>query len=259
MNEVTSVKHLSVRVAVTVGLTTMLWAPVASAQTPDFSGVWLVAPGGGGPGGKVTQWMRQDPPFTPDGLARFNANKPGKGPRQAPPAFGNDPLGDANPPGLLRTLIYPRPVQIIQLPDRVVQLFEYGHFWRTIWTDGRAVPEDQGPYWYGYSVGTWAGDTLMVQTVGLDARAWLDEWGTPFSDEAKITERWRKVDANTVQMTITVDDPRTYAKPWTSDPRTLRLQPKGSPNGEILEVIFAPVDEKEFNERVRNPAGGRGN
>ena len=259
MNEVTSVKHLSVRVAVTVGLTTMLWAPVASAQTPDFSGVWLVAPGGGGPGGKVTQWMRQDPPFTPDGLARFNANKPGKGPRQAPPAFGNDPLGDANPPGLLRTLIYPRPVQIIQLPDRVVQLFEYGHFWRTIWTDGRAVPEDQGPYWYGYSVGTWAGDTLVVQTVGLDARAWLDEWGTPFSDEAKITERWRKVDANTVQMTITVDDPRTYAKPWTSDPRTLRLQPKGSPNGEILEVIFAPVDEKEFNERVRNPAGGRGN
>ena len=259
MNEVTSMKHLSVRVAVTVGLTTMLWAPVASAQTPDFSGVWLVAPGGGGPGGKVTQWMRQDPPFTPDGLARFNANKPGKGPRQAPPAFGNDPLGDANPPGLLRTLIYPRPVQIIQLPDRVVQLFEYGHFWRTIWTDGRAVPEDQGPYWYGYSVGTWAGDTLMVQTVGLDARAWLDEWGTPFSDEAKITERWRKVDANTVQMTITVDDPRTYAKPWTSDARTLRLQPKGSPNGEILEVIFAPVDEKEFNERVRNPAGGRGN
>jgi len=259
MNEVISVKHLSVRVAVTVGLTTMLWAPVASAQTPDFSGVWLVAPGGGGPGGKVTQWMRQDPPFTPDGLARFNANKPGKGPRQAPPAFGNDPLGDANPPGLLRTLIYPRPVQIIQLPDRVVQLFEYGHFWRTIWTDGRAVPEDQGPYWYGYSVGTWAGDTLMVQTVGLDARAWLDEWGTPFSDEARITERWRKVDANTVQMTITVDDPRTYAKPWTSDPRTLRLQPKGSPNGEILEVIFAPVDEKEFNERVRNPAGGRGN
>ena len=259
MNEVTFVKHLSVRVAVTVGLTTMLWAPVASAQTSDFSGVWLVAPGGGGPGGKVTQWMRQDPPFTPDGLARFNANKPGKGPRQAPPAFGNDPLGDANPPGLLRTLVYPRPVQIIQLPDRVVQLFEYGHFWRTIWTDGRAVPEDQGPYWYGYSVGTWAGDTLMVQTVGLDARAWLDEWGTPFSDEAKITERWRKVDANTVQMTITVDDPRTYAKPWTSDPRTLRLQPKGSPNGEILEVIFAPVDEKEFNERVRNPAGGRGN
>ncbi len=108
-------------------------------------------------------------------------------------------------------------------------------------------------------MGKWEGDTLVVQTVGLDARAWLDEWGTPFSEEAKITERWRKVDANTVQMTITVDDPVTFTKPWTSDPRTLRLQPKGSPNGEVLEVIFAPMDEKEFNERVRNPAGGRVN
>ena len=260
MNHALSIKRSSMQAAVAVGLAALLWTSVASAQTPNLSGVWLVAPGGtqaGAQAGKITQWMRQDPPFTPDGLARFNANKPGKGPRQAPPAFGNDPLGDANPPGLPRTLIYPRPIQIIQLPDRIVQLFEYGHFWRTIWTDGRAVPDDAGPYWYGYSVGRWDGDALVVQTVGLDARAWLDEWGTPVSEEAKITERWRKVDANSIQMTITVDDPGTFAKPWTSDPRTLRLQPKGSPNGEILEVIFAPVDEKEFNERIRNPAGGR--
>ena len=258
MKHIAFVRPSPSHVAAAVGLAVMLSASAVSAQTADLSGVWLVAPGGA-QAGKVTQWMGQDPPFTAEGLARFNANKPGKGPRQAPPAFGNDPLGDANPPGLLRTLVYPRPIQIIQLPDRVVQLFEYGHFWRTIWTDGRAVPEDEGPYWYGYSVGRLEGATLVVQTVGLDARAWLDEWGTPFSEEAKVTERWRKMDANTIQMTITVDDPRTFAKPWTSDPRTLRLQPKGSPNSEILEVIFAPVDEKEFNERIRNPAGGRGN
>lgn len=258
MNDALSIKRSSIQAAVAVGLAAMLWTSIASAQTPNLTGVWLVA-NGGAQAGQVTQWTRQDVPFTPDGLARFNANKPGKGPRQAPPAFGNDPLGDANPPGLPRTLIYPRPIQIIQLPDRIVQLFEYGHFWRTIWTDGRAVPDDAGPYWYGYSVGRWDGDALVVQTVGLDARAWLDEWGTPVSEEAKITERWRKVDANSIQMTITVDDPGTFAKPWTSDPRTLRLQPKGSPNGEILEVIFAPVDEKEFNERVRDPAGGRRN
>jgi hypothetical protein len=91
---------------------------------------------------------------------------------------------------------------------------------------------------------------------------------TPFNTRARLAGpaillagmmTAHKVDANTLQITITVDDPRTFAKPWTSDPRTLRLQPKGSPNSEILEVIFAPVDEKEFNERVRNPAGGRGN
>jgi len=249
------VKLSTMHVTVMVGLAAMLCvSAAASAQTANLSGVWL---GAGQQGGKFTQWLKADPPFTPDGLARFNANKPGKGPRQAPPAFGNDPLGDANPPGLLRTLVYFRPIDIIQLPDRIVQLFEFAHFWRTIWTDGRAVPEDAGPYWYGYSVGKWEGDTLVVQTVGLDSRAWMDEWGTPFSEDAKITERWRKADANTVQMTITVNDPRTFTKPWTSDVRTLKLQPKGSANGELLEVIFAPIDEKEFNERVRDPAGGR--
>jgi hypothetical protein len=182
------------------GLVLALGATTAWAQTPNFSGVWL---GPGQQGGKVTQWLKGDPPFTPDGLARFNANKPGKGPRQAPPAFGNDPLSDANPPGLARSLVYFRPIEIIQLPDRIVQLFEYAHFWRTIWTDGRAVPEDAGPYWYGYSVGRWEGDTLVVQSVGLDDRAWLDEWGTPFSEETTITERWRKTSADTLQFTIT--------------------------------------------------------
>jgi hypothetical protein len=259
-----SMRHSTIGVTATVALTAMLSASSAAAQTPSFSGVWLVAGNAGAAAGtaagtepQMAQWTRQNPVFTPDGLARWTANRPGKGPRQAPPAFGNDPLGDANPPGLLRTLIYGRPIDTIQLPDRIVQLFEYAHFWRTIWTDGRPLPKDAGPYWYGYSVGRFEGDTMVVQTVGLDARAWMDEWGTPFSDDAKITERWRKVDANTVEMTITVDDPRTFAQPWTSDRRTLRLQPKGSANGEVLEVIFAPMDEKEFNDRIRDPAAGR--
>ena len=243
------------QVAVAVGLTAVLCAP-AAAQVPDLTGVWH---GAGQQGGKQSQWSGQDLPFTPEGLARFTASKPGKGPRQSPPAYGNDPLGDANPPGLVRSLIYFRPIDTIQLPDRIVQLFEYGRFWRVIWTDGRAVPEDDGPYWYGYSVGKWEGDTLVVQSVALDGRAWLDEWGTPFSDQAKITERWRKPDATTLQLTITVDDPVLYTRPWTSNVRTLKLQPKGSPNGELLDMIFAPMDEQRFNERIRNPAGGRVN
>jgi hypothetical protein len=247
-------KPSAIQVAMAVGLAAVLGAPVASAQTPDLTGVWNA---GAQRGGKQSAWSKEDLPFTPDGLARFNANKPGKGPRQAPPAFGNDPLGDANPPGLVRSLIYFRPIDTIQLPDRIVQLFEYGRFWRVIWTDGRAVPEDDGPYWYGYSVGKWEGDTLVVQSVALDGRAWLDEWGTPFTDEAKITERWRRVNPTTLHLTITVNDPRTFTKPWTSDPRVLELQPKGSPNHELLDMIFAPMDEKAFNERVRDPAGGK--
>ncbi|MBI4484749.1 MAG: hypothetical protein HY655_01950 [Acidobacteria bacterium] len=245
-------KQSTIRAAMAAGVAALLWVAPASAQTPNLSGVWL----GGTPRGKVTQWIQGEPPFTAEGWARFNANKPGKGPRQVPPAFGNDPLGDANPPGLLRTLIYFRPVEFIQLPDRIVQLLEYGHFWRTIWIDGRAVPTEAGPYWYGYSVGKWEADTLVVQTVGLDGRAWGDDWGLPMTDGTTVVERWRRTDANTLQLTVTFTDPSLFTKPWASDAYTLKLQRKGSPNGELMETIMAPIDEQEFNRRVRNPAGG---
>jgi hypothetical protein len=249
---------LAVRIAFVIAVI----APVVmlgqgGGQKPsDLAGVWTR--GGGDGGGPMSQWSSKPVPFSPAGLAKFNANKPGKGPRQGPPALGNDPIGDANPPGLYRTLIYNRPFEMIQLPDRVLQIFEWGKTWRVIWTDGRPVPDDvaSGPYWYGYSVGKWQGDTLVAQTVALDGRAWLDEWGTPFTDETRVEERWRRADANTLELTITVHDPELYAQPFVSDRKTYRLQPKGSPGAELLEQIFAPIDEKEFNERIRNPAAG---
>lgn len=251
-------RHL---ITAAAALLVALAAPPALAQTvatksPDISGVWNRAGGEGN--GPMSQWSGKPLPFTAAGLAKFNANKPGKGPRQIPPALGNDPIGDANPPGLYRTLAYNRPFEMIQLPDRVLQIFEWGKTWRVIWTDGRQVPDEvvSGPYWYGYSVGKWEGDTLVVQTVGLDGRAWLDEWGTPFSDETRVEERWRRADANTLALTLTVNDPELYAPAFVSDPKTYRLQPKGSPGAELLEQIFAPIDEKEFNERIRNPAAG---
>ncbi|HEX7082425.1 MAG TPA: hypothetical protein VF329_15560 [Gammaproteobacteria bacterium] len=228
--------------------------PIPASADGDLSGVWLHR--SDSRGNPVTQWSADELPFSPAGQERFDSNKPGKGPRQGPPALGNDPIGGANPPGLYRTLVYNRPFEFIQTPQKIVQLFEWAKVWRVIWTDGREVPEDvaAGPYWYGYSVGKWEGDTLVVQTVGLDGRAWLDEWGTPFSDNARIEERWRRVDEDALELTITVHDPDSYSEPWTSDPQTYRLQPKGSPNGELLEVIFAPIDEQIFNERIRDPA-----
>ncbi len=227
------------------------------AQTPDLSGVWNRS-GGGGTGAKAangsTQWGGELPSYTPDGLARYNANKPGKGPRQIPPANGNDPLGESNPPGLYRTLVYNRPFEFIQTKEKVTQLFEWAKIWRNIWTDGRPVPEDvpAGPYWYGYSVGKWEGDTLVVTTLGLDDRAWMDEWGTPFSSEARFTERWKKTGPDRIELTITVNDPTTFTKPWTSAPIAFSRQKE-----EVLEMIFAPIDEKVFNDRIRNPAAGK--
>lgn len=230
-----------------------VFAQVAKSA-PDFSGVWVR--GGGGRGaGPASQWSPEQLPLTPEGLKQLNANKPGKGPRAVPPAFGNDPMGGANPPGLYRTLIYNRPFEVIQLPNRVVQLFEWAKTWRVIWTDGRPAPDDvpEGPFWYGHSVGKWEGDTLVVHTLALDERAWLDEWGAPFSSEAKFEERWRRIAPDRLELTLKVTDPVYYTKPWTSDPKIYTLQPKG----ELIEMIFAPIDEKEFNERVRDPAAGK--
>jgi hypothetical protein len=233
----------------------------SSAQTQrnagtvaDFSGVWLTP--GGYNGRPESEWSTERLPFTPKGRQAFDANKPGKGPRQGPPALGNDPIGGANPPGLYRTLIYNRPFEIVQLRDKVVQLFEWSKVWRVIYTDGRPAPNEipAGPYWYGYSTGKWQGGTLVVTTIGLDERAWFDEWGTPISPDAKIEERWQKTAPGKLQLKIAVNDPAFYSKAWTSSPIVYTIQKKMEP----LEIIMSPMDEAVFNERIRNPAGSPG-
>jgi hypothetical protein len=232
--------------------------PTAAGDGSDatsLTGVWL--PDTDTSEFPMSQWSDEELPFSPAGQQRFDANIPGKGPRQTPPAYGNDPIGTANPPGLYRTLVYPRPWEFIQLPDRVVQLFEWGKHWRTIWTDGREVPDEivSGPFWYGYSVGEWQGDELLVTTISLDGRQWIDEWGTPISEyDAKIEERWKRVAEDRLELTITITDPEVYARPWTSVVRAYERQPKGSVAGEPLEQIFAPVDETLFNETIRDPS-----
>ena len=84
----------------------LLFCVVAAQTAPHLSGVWTGGGGAGAASGATSQWGAKPIPFTPAGLAKFNTNKPGKGPRQGPPALGNDPIGDSNPPGLYRTLVY---------------------------------------------------------------------------------------------------------------------------------------------------------
>ena len=238
-------------------------APQVNAQQTakppvNLSGVWSKSggAGGGGPDGlhatHPSEWSTEMLPFTPKGLAMYQANKPNRGPHWAPPEQENDPMHGANPPGLYRAIIYGTPFELVQLPGKVIQMFGWTRVWRAMYTDGRPVPVDDpaGPYWYGYTVGKWEGDTLVVTTLALDERAWLDDWGTPISAGARIEERWQRVAPEKLQLTITVTDPITYSKPWTSSPVTFTLKHGVDPK----EVIFAPMDEQSFNEQLRVPA-----
>lgn len=233
-------------------------ACAAHASTPDLNGVWSPL-GGGGNGGASTagypesQWSAERLPFTASGRAAFEANKPGKGPRQVPVPQRTDPLNQSNPAGLLRTLVYSRPSEFMLMPGKMVQVFELGRIWRAIHLDGRAVPKDiaAGPYWYGYSVGHWDADTLVVDTIALDERAWMDEWGTPFSAQARFQEQWRKVGPDRIELRVTVNDPVFYTRSWTSSPVIYGRQ---KPGVEPAEGIIAPIDEMNYATDVRDPA-----
>jgi len=231
----------------------------APHDAKDLAGIWLQAGSFPGPGATTqaepavrTEWTTAPLPLTAEGFVAINAHKGGKGPRAVAPAVANDPIGDANPPGLIRTFVYGRPMQFIPLPDEMVNLFEWYHMWRQVWTDGRKLPADPDLLWYGTSVGKWEGDHFVVDTVGLDDRNWIDMGGAPESDAMKATENWHRLDTDNMEFVFTFNDPKFYSRTWNSDLRRFRLQTKGR-NSELEEVIFAPSDEQEFNKRIRDP------
>jgi hypothetical protein len=118
----------------------------------------------------------------------------------------------------------PQPREIIQLPLKVVIVYESNYGIRTIHTDGRSLPRqgEPQPYWHGYSVGRWDGDTLVVQSnnfrgalTGLPGDGWLDGKGDPFTDALTLTERFRRVNFGQLQIDVTIDDPKAYTRPFT--------------------------------------------
>ena len=193
-------------------------APVLSH---DLSGVWMQYPDGNVPGvpGMNAVDNRTRPPLTPWGKAKFDAAKPLVGPR-AVPGEENNPELRCDPDGPPKLLNLPNPFEIIQIPDRVLMFFELGHIWRTVWTDGRPLPKDPDPTYLGYSVGKWEGDTFVVDTIGFNDKLWDDSFGNPRSDQTHLTERYRRLNHDTLELQIIIDDPKAYTKPWVSPPNS---------------------------------------
>ena len=127
----------------------------------------------------------------------------------------DDPPTHCMPLGAPRMLVHPLYRKFVQTPGLLVILNERDAGYRQIFTDGRPLPQDPQPSWNGYSTGKWEGDTLVVQTNGLRDGMWLDRIGIPMTDAAKLPERFRRVNYGTMEIEVTVDDPKAYTKPWT--------------------------------------------
>jgi hypothetical protein len=117
-----------------------------------------------------------------------------------------------NPP---RTWGMPHLTKAVHTPKLLVLLYEVNAMYRQIFIDGRPLPDDPSPGWNGYSTAKWEGDTLVVQTSGFRDDLWIDMSGSPMSDAAKLTERIRRPNYGTLELEITVDDPKVYTRPWT--------------------------------------------
>jgi len=158
-----------------------------------------------------------EPPMTPWAEEKFNAARPSIGPHEVPLSKSNDPVSKCFPPGVPRIYLQRGlPMEIMQIPGRVVMLFEYDHFVRQIFTDGRQHVQDMPPSWMGDSIGKWEGNTLVVDTTGFNDKTWLDLVGHPHTDALHLVERLRRVSHDTMTIDISIDDPKAYTRPWVS-------------------------------------------
>jgi hypothetical protein len=169
------------------------------AALPDLNGVWSApfTP-------DISKALGHQPPFTPYGAARF-----------AKEDEIDDPLTKCLPIGPARGIQAGiMPFQIVQTPSVFTILFENQHTFRIIHTDGRSHPKDLDPTWFGDSIGKWDGDTLIVDTVGIDDRTWLDTAGHEHSDQLHLVERFQKMDSNNIKWTVTFEDGKYFTEPW---------------------------------------------
>jgi hypothetical protein len=192
-----------------------LTAPVPAAVNghPDLSGVWMPnsAPlqdlAVGMQGGEVPYqpWAAQ--------LVKERANG----------ARGKDDPAAHCIPGMPKLIVLPYPYKIMHQPGETVILYEGFTTFRQIFTDGRELPKDPQPSWMGYSVGKWDGDTFVVDTIGINDKTWMDNAGRPHSDALHTIERYRRRTFGAMDVTITIDDPKTYTRPWTVNVGPARL------------------------------------
>jgi hypothetical protein len=189
-------------------------AQPAAASGRDLNGVWTVHMPEANPW--INYAFRKDePPMTPWAETRYEAAKPTFGPKAVPVERTNDPVYECLPPGIPRLYLHFLPMEIIQVPGRVLELFEFDDTMRQIWLNRTKHPADLKPTYLGDSIGHWEGNTLVVDTVGFNAKSWVDRIGHPHSEKMHLVERIRRTGPKTLLVDLTITDPVAYTKPWS--------------------------------------------
>jgi hypothetical protein len=148
-----------------------------------------------------------------------------------------------NPP---RAWTLPHLTKALHSPKLLVLLYEVNAMYRQIFIDGRPFPADMNPAWNGYSVGRWEGDTLVVETRGFRDDLWIDMWGSPMSDQGKMIERIRRPNFGTLELEITIDDPKNYTRPFT-----VKLMQDLEADTELVDE-FCLENEKSYERMIRS-------
>ena len=211
--------------------------PRTADGKPDLSGLW-------------------DRPFVPDmsktvknqeGLAELPFTEWGLGQWKNYHAEDGDYTGACLPFGLVRSVNSPMPMQIVQNGKYASLNFEVDNWFQIVPLDGRAHRK-QVPTWSGDSVGHWEGDTLVIDTVNFNGKTKLDTIGHPHSDQLHVVQRWTRTDLGHMSYEITVEDPKTYTKPW-KNARTFTLRP----DWEIMEYSCEENNKSLWEGRIKVP------
>jgi len=198
---------------------------------PDLSGIWARPDSAAGSsiypndasGTPFFGFSKDTPPFTPEALEKYRANRRGVGDPRARGRDDQDPLAFCYPPGPTRIFTEPKPFEIRQIPEMTYIISEIDHVVRRIQTMGEKI-EGYPPTWHGYSIGRYDGDTLVVESTDFNEQTWLDSLGTPHSDELRLSERFRRLNRNTLEIEVTFTDPKAFTRPWGGK-KTYQLQP----------------------------------
>jgi hypothetical protein len=189
----------------------------APASPHDLSGVWTMHAPASARSYILDTFTKDEPAMTAWGEEQYKATKPSNGPRTHTLDTTDDPvLRSCLPPGVPRIYLQPFPLQIVQIPNEVIIVYEYDHTVRHIYTDLQKHPDDLTPTYMGHSIGHWEGDELVVDTTGFNDSTWLDRTGHRHSDQLHVVERLQRTDRDTLQVDISMDDSKALAKPWVS-------------------------------------------